>query len=316
MKKFFISLIAGIALVSCSKNDDNKKENPQESNILRKMTTRDAEGNSSVALYTVENGRLTAITHQKYSKNGTPNGTPEVSTFYYDSHNRIIKAVTTGSEGGADDKTNKYSYDDQGNLVTYEKIFTDSHRSKEFYEYSYTGKQLTKIFQKTYTKGSINGVPHTRIDCYEETFTYSNGGNTIVQHNKGFEIDAQGAVISRTIYEANTITYTLSNGNVVKTDNKDSDGRLHYVVESTYDTKNNPLQHFVSMLALYPEVFSEKAKNNITKMTTTINDNGKTQVTTVRSEYNYNASGYPISAKVYTKNDNEAEKESTIVYEY
>jgi len=123
-------------------------------------------------------------------------------------------------------------------------------------------------------------------------------------------------VISRTIYEANTITYTLSNGNVVKTDNKDSDGRLHYVVESTYDTKNNPLQHFVSMLALYPEVFSEKTKNNITKMTTTINDNGKTQVTTVRSEYNYNASGYPISAKVYTKNDNEAEKESTIVYEY
>lgn len=99
MKKFFISLIAGIALVSCSKNDDNKKENPQESNILRKMTTRDAEGNSSVALYTVENGRLTTITHQKYSKNGTPNGTPEVSTFYYDSHNRIIKAVTTGSEG-------------------------------------------------------------------------------------------------------------------------------------------------------------------------------------------------------------------------
>lgn len=316
MKKFFISLIAGIALVSCNKNDDNKKENPQESNILRKMTTRDAEGNSSVALYTVENGRLTAITLQKYSKNGTQNGTPEVSTFYYDSHNRIIKAVTTGSEGGVDDKTDKYSYDDQGNLVTYEKIFTDSHRSKEFYEYSYTGKQLTKIFQKTYIKGSINGVPHTRIDCYEETFTYSNGGNTIVQHNKGFEIDAQGAVISGTIYEANTITYTLSNGNVVKTDNKDSDGRLHYVVESTYDTKNNPLQHFVSMLALYPEVFSEKAKNNITKMTTTINDNGKTQVTTVRSEYNYNASGYPISAKVYTKNDNEAEKESTIVYEY
>ena len=308
MKKILFSLLAIAALAACSKNDDNSSDSTNL--LVKKITAKNEDGKlEKVITFTYEGGRPISHSITDYV-NGVQTGTTRVTTFQFDG--RFIKQAKR-ENAGRDNYVQNFTYEN-GKIVTK----TEKYERNDYtttYQYSYAGDQLTNVLKSRPTTIYVNGNVQSGTYYEERQFTYR--GNTVIEITTQYKKDLNGTVVTDTSYGTNTITYTLSGGNVVKEVEENS--YSNYVEEYTYDTKSNPLHYITNFVDPDPTNFLEvdNGKNNILTYKNTRDHNGTKNETLRTFEYFYNADGYPTLVKQYKKEGNgEREFQGTKEYEY
>ena len=309
MKHFLFSLLAVAALAACSKNDDNSSDSTNH--LVKKITAKNEDGKlEEVITLTYEGGRPISHSTTDYV-NGVQTGTTRVSTLLYDG--RFIKQAKRVN-AGRNNFVQDFTYEN-GKLVTK----TEKYERNDYtttYQYSYIGNQLTNVLKSRPTTIYMNGGGTQSGTYYEERqFTYR--GNTVIEITTQYKKYLNGTVVTDTSYGTNTITYTLSDGNVVK--EVEENPYSISIEEYTYDTKPNPLYNIINFVDPDPTSFldPDSGKNNILTYKNTHEHNGTKDETLSTFEYTYNADGYPTIVKQYKKEGNgEREFQGTKEYEY
>ena len=308
MKKILFSLLAVATLIGCGKNDDNGSDSANH--LVKKITEKDEDGNlKEVITLTYEGGRPISHSTTDYV-NGVQTGTTRVTTLHYEG--RFIKQ-SKRENAGRDNFVQHFTY--QGEKLVTETEKYEGNDYTTTYQYSYAGNQLTNVLKSRPTTIYVNGDVQSGTYYEERQFTYR--GNTVIEVTTQYEKDLNGAVVTDTSYGTNTITYTLSGGNVVKEVEENS--YSNSVEEYTYDTKSNPLHYIANFVEPDPTSFLEvhNGKNNILTYKNTHEHNGKKDETLISFEYTYNADGYPTVVKQYKEKGNGArEFRGTKEYEY
>ena len=310
MKKILFSLLAVATLIGCGKNDDNGSDSANH--LVKKITEKDKNGNlEEVITFTFQGGRPISQ-HSSYYKDGVQTGTTQVTTIHYDG--RFIKQAKR-ENAGIDNYVQNFTYE-SGKLVTKTEKYESDYRTYT-YQYSYAGNQLTNVLKSRPTTIYVNGDVQSGTYYEERQFTYR--GNTVIEVTTQYEKDLNGAVVTDTSYGTNTITYTLSGGNVVKEVEENS--YSNSVEEYTYDTKPNPLHYMGDLVEPNPTRFLDvlNGKNNILTYKNTYEHKtvGTKDETLISFEYTYNADGYPTVVKQYKEKGNGArEFRGTKEYEY
>jgi len=312
MKKILFSFLATVVLVSCGdKGDDNVDY--QTNRLVKKVTSKNKNGNlEEVITFTFQGGRPISQ-HSSYYKDGVQTGTTQVTTIHYEGN--LVKKVKTENAGRKNFEENNYFYENGKLSRSTEKRERNDYTTT--YEYSYTNNQVTTVLKSypttIYLKsgGTQSGTRYT-----ERQFTYN--GNTVIEVKTGYEKDLNGVVVTNTVSSnsTQTITYTLSGGNVVK---KVEETEYSTTVrEFTYDTKRNPFHYMTDFVEPDPTNFldANNGKNNILTYKNTHEYNGTKEETLISFEYTYNADGYPTIVKLYTEENGVREFNSTIEYEY
>ena len=308
MKNFLFSLLAVATLIGCGKNDDNGSDSANY--LVKKITEKDEDGNlEEVITLTYEGGRPISHSTTDYV-NGVQTGTTRVTTLHYEG--RFIKQ-SKRENAGRDNFVQHFTY--QGEKLVTETEKYEGNDYTTTYQYSYAGNQLTNVLKSRPTTIYVNGDVQSGTYYEERQFTYR--GNTVIEVTTQYEKDLNGAVVTDTSYGTNTITYTLSGGNVVKEVEENS--YSNSVEEYTYDTKSNPLHYIANFVDPDPTNFLEvdNGKNNILTYKNTREHNGTKNETLSIFEYTYNADGYPTVVKQYKEKGNGArEFRGTKEYEY
>ena len=312
MKKILFSFLATVVLVSCGdKGDDNVDY--QTNRLVKKVTSKNKNGNlEEVITFTFQGGRPISQ-HSSYYKDGVQTGTTQVTTIHYEGN--LVKKVKTENAGRKNFEENNYFYENGKLSRSTEKRERNDYTTT--YEYSYTNNQVTTVLKSypttIYLKsgGTQSGTRYT-----ERQFTYN--GNTVIEVKTGYEKDLNGVVVTNTVSSnsTQTITYTLSGGNVVK---KVEETEYSTTVrEFTYDTKRNPFHYMTDFVEPDPTNFldANNGKNNILTYKNTHEYNGTKEETLISFEYTYNADGYPTIVKLYTEENGVREFNSTVEYEY
>ena len=308
MNKFLFSFLAVATLIGCGKNDDNVGDSANH--LVKKITAKNEDGNlEEVITLTYEGGRPISHSTTDYV-NGVQTGTTRVSTLLYDG--RFIKQAKR-ENAGIDNYVQNFTYEN-GKLVTK----TEKYERNDYtttYQYSYTGNQLKSVLQSHPTTIYVNGSTQSGTSYEERQFTYR--GNTVIKITTQYKKYLNGTVVTDTSYGTNTITYTLSGGNVVK--EVEENPYSISIEEYTYDTKPNPLYNIINFVDPDPTSFldPDSGKNNILTYKNTHEHNGTKDETLSTFEYTYNADGYPTIVKQYKKEGNgEREFQGTKEYEY
>ena len=310
MKRILLSLLAVATLVACSKSDDNGDNSASQ--FVKKITNKDKDGKfEEVIAITYEGGRPISHSYTKYD-NGVQTGTTHVYTLHYEG--RFIKQAKR-ENAGRNSFVQNFMYEN-GKLVTKTEKYERNNYTTT-YQYSYAGDQLTNVLQSHPTTIYMNGGGTQSGTYYEERqFTYR--GNTIIEVTTQYEKDLNGAVVTNTVfsYDTNTITYTLSGGNVVK--EVEENPYSISIEEYTYDTKPNPLHYITNFVEPDPTSFLDvhNGKNNILTYKNTHEHNGKKDETLISFEYTYNAAGFPTIVKQYKEENGTREFQGTKEYEY
>ena len=308
MNKFLFSFLAVATLIGCGKNDDNGGDSANH--LVKKITAKNEDGNlEEVITLTYEGGRPISHSTTDYV-NGVQTGTTRVSTLLYDG--RFIKQAKR-ENAGIDNYVQNFTYEN-GKLVTKTEKYESDYRTYT-YQYSYTGNQLTNVLKSRPTTIYVNGNVQSGTYYEERQFTYR--GNTVIKITTQYKKYLNGTVVTDTSYGTNTITYTLSGGNVVK--EVEENPYSISIEEYTYDTKPNPLYNIINFVDPDPTSFldPDSGKNNILTYKNTHEHNGTKDETLSTFEYTYNADGYPTIVKQYKKEGNgEREFQGTKEYEY
>ena len=308
MNKFLFSFLAVATLIGCGKNDDNGGDSANH--LVKKITAKNEDGNlEEVITLTYEGGRPISHSTTDYV-NGVQTGTTRVSTLLYDG--RFIKQAKR-ENAGIDNYVQNFTYEN-GKLVTKTEKYESDYRTYT-YQYSYTGNQLTNVLKSRPTTIYVNGNVQSGTYYEERQFTYR--GNTVIEITTQYKKYLNGTVVTDTSYGTNTITYTLSGGNVVK--EVEENPYSISIEEYTYDTKPNPLYNIINFVDPDPTSFldPDSGKNNILPYKNTHEHNGTKDDTLSTFEYSYNADGYPTIVKQYKKEGNgEREFQGTKEYEY
>ena len=310
MNKFLFSFLAVATLIGCGKNDDNGGDSANL--LVKKITAKNEDGKlEKVITFTYEGGRPVSHSITDYV-NGVQTGTTRVTTFQFDG--RFIKQAKR-ENAGIDNYVQNFTYEN-GKLVTK----TEKYERNDYtttYQYSYAGDLLTNVLQSHPTTIYMNGGGTQSGTYYEESqFTYR--GNTIIEVTTRYQKDLNGAVVTNTSYSysTNTITYTISDGNVLKV--VEDDSYSISIREYTYDTKPNPLYYKNDFVDPDPTSFldADNGKNNILTYKDTDEHNGRKEETLSTYEYSYNANGYPTVVKQYKVENGIREFQGTKEYEY
>ena len=299
MKKFFIALMASVALVSCGK-DDNNDTGIQEGAFPKKITNTYPNSNrSSVTTYNIQNGKLLSVTITEY-ENGVQTGTANIMRVEYEGNR--IKQVKNGEPSTEDYAIEDYTYDGQGRVIKETRV--EPHRTTEYgdsytKEYRYEGGQLTKIIRQSPSSTWINGERKKVNEHSESVLAYS-GSDIIVNETVTYR-DGNGAVVTGTSTETNTTTYTVAGGNLIK---KIERGQT---TEYKYDNNINPMPLNALLKTTVPDYFLQKSysKNNLIEQVNSYTDyQGKLVKNITSIELTYNSKGYPTMKKHYTQEGN------------
>ena len=308
MKKILFSLLAVATLAACSKNDDNGSDSANH--LVKKITTKNKDGKlEKVITLTYEGGRPISHSTTDYV-NGVQTGTTRVTTLHYEG--RFIKQ-SKRENAGRDNFVQHFTYQGEKLVTETEKYERNDYTTT--YQYSYAGDQLKSVLQSRPTTIYVNGDVQSGTYYEERQFTYR--GNTVIEVTTRYKKYLNGTVVTDTSYGTNTITYTLSGGNVVKEVEENSYSIS--IEEYTYDTKPNPLHYMGDLVEPNPTRFLEvdNGKNNILTYKNTRERNGTKNETLSTFEYTYNADGYPTVVKKYKEKGNGArEFQGTKEYEY
>ena len=311
MKKILFSLLAVATLASCSKNDDNNSGDDSANHLVKKITKKDENGNlKEVITHTYEGGRSVSFSQANY-ENGVQTGTTAITNMSYEGN--FVKRIKVENAGRGNYVQN-FTYKD-GKIVT----ITEKYESNDYtttYQYSYAGNQLTNALKSHPTTIYLQSGGTQSGTYYEERqFTYR--GNTVIEITTQYKKYLNGTVVTDTSYGTNTITYTLSGGNVVK--EVEENPYSIFIEEYTYDTKPNPLHYMTNFVEPEPTNFLDvhNGKNNILTYKNTHEHNGTKDQTLISFEYIYNADGYPTIVKEYKEKGNGTrEFQGSKEYEY
>ena len=309
MKKILFSLLAVATLIGCGKNDDNGSDSANH--LVKKITTKNKDGKlEKVITLTYEGGRPISHSTTDYV-NGVQTGTTRVSTLLYDG--RFIKQ-SKRENAGRDNFVQHFTYQGEKLVTETEKYERNDYTTT--YQYSYAGDQLKSVLQSRPTTIYVNGDVQSGTYYEERQFTYR--GNTVIEVTTQYKKDLNGAVVTNTVfsYDTNTITYTLSGGNVVK--EVEENPYSISIEEYTYDTKPNPFHYMTNFVEPDPTSFLEvhNGKNNILTYKNTHEHNGKKDETLISFEYTYNAAGFPTIVKQYKEENGTRKFLGTKEYEY
>ena len=308
MKKILFSLLAVATLIGCGKNDDNGSDSANL--LVKKITEKDEDGNlKEVITLTYQGGRPVSFSEANY-ENGVQTGTTVITNISYEGN--FVKRIKV-ENARRDNSEQNFTYKDGKVATKTEKYERNNYTTT--YQYSYAGNQLTNVLKSRPTTIYVNGNVQSGTYYEKRQFTYR--GNTVIEVTTQYEKDLNGAVVTDTSYGTNTITYTLSGGNVVKEVEENS--YSNSVEEYTYDTKSNPLHYITNFVDPDPTNFLEvdNGKNNILTYKNTREHNGTKNETLSIFEYTYNANGYPTVVKKYKEKGNGArEFQGTKEYEY
>ena len=299
MKKFFIALMASVALVGCGK-DDNNDTGIQEGAFPKKITNTYPNSNrSSVTTYNIQNGKLLSVTITEY-ENGVQTGTANIMRIEYEGNR--IKQVKNGEPSTEDYAIEDYTYDGQGRMIKETRVEphrTDSGGDSYTQEYRYEGEQLTKIIRESPTTTWIDGENKKVNRHSEKVLAYS--GNDIIVNETVTYRDGNGAVVTEKGTQTNTTTYTVAGGNLIK---KIERGQT---TEYKYDSNINPRPLNALMKAAAPDYFLKEnySKNNLIEQVDSYTDLQGNLVKNIASiELTYNSKGYPTMKKHYTQEGN------------
>ena len=307
MKKILFSLLAVATLIGCGKNDDNGSDSANH--LVKKITTKNKDGKlEKVITLTYEGGRPISHSTTDYV-NGVQTGTTRVTTLHYEG--RFIKQ-SKRENAGRDNFVQHFTYQGEKLVTETEKYERNDYTTT--YQYSYAGDQLKSVLQSRPTTIYVNGDVQSGTYYEERQFTYR--GNTVIEVTTRYKKYLNGTVVTDTSYGTNTITYTLSGGNVVKEVEENS--YSNYVEEYTYDTKPNPFHYMTNFVEPDPTSFLEvhNGKNNILTYKNTHEHNGKKDETLISFEYTYNAAGFPTIVKQYKEENGTRKFLGTKEYEY
>ena len=294
MKKFFIALMASVALVGCGK-DDNNDTGIQEGAFPKKITTTYPNSNrSSVTTYNIQNGNLLSVTSIQY-ENGVQTGTASIMRVEYEGNR--IKQLKHGEPSTEDYAIEDYTYDGQGRMIKETRV--EPHRTTEggnsyTQEYRYEGEQLTKIIRESPTTTWINGE-RKKLNRYSESVLAYSGSDIIVNETVTYR-DGNGAVVTEKGTQTNTTTYTVAGGNLIK---KIERG---HTTEYKYDSNTNPTPLNALMKMANPDYFLQKSfsKNNLIEQVDSFTDYQGNLVKNITSvELTYNSKGYPTMKKFF-----------------
>lgn len=297
MKKFFIALMASVALVGCGK-DDNNDTGIQEGAFPKKITNTYPNSNrSAVTTYNIQNGKLLSVTATQY-ENGVQTGTAHIIKAEY-LGDRITQ-MKYGEPSTEDYAIEDYTYDEQGRVIKETRV--EPHRTTgrgDSYtkEYRYEGRQLTKIIKQSVSSTRINGK---KVNEHSEKVLAYSGSDIIVNETVTYR-DGNGAVVTERGTQTNTTTYTVAGGNLIK---KVSRGQT---TEYKYDSNINPTPLNALMKTAAPDYFLKEnySKNNLIEEVDSYTDYQGNLVKDIASiELTYNSKGYPTMKKHYTQEGN------------
>ena len=300
MKKFFIALMASVALVSCSK-DDNNDTGIQEGAFPKKITNTYPNSNrSSVTTYNIQNGKLLSVTITEY-ENGVQTGTANIMRVEYEGNR--IKQVKNGEPSTEDYAIEDYTYDGQGHMIKETRV--EPHRTTEggnsyTKEYRYEGEQLTKIIRQSVSNTWINGERKKVNEHSESVLAYS-GSDIIVNETVTYR-DGNGAVVSGTETYTKTTTYTVAGDNLIKK------VKGTHITEYKYDSNTNPMPLNALMKTANPDYFLDEdySKNNLIEEVESYTDyQGKLVKNITSIELTYNSKGYPTMKKTFRQRGSE-----------
>ena len=309
MKKILFSLLAVATLIGCGKNDDNGSDSANL--LVKKITEKDEDGNlKEVITLTYQGGRPVSFSEANY-ENGVQTGTTVITNISYEGN--FVKRMKV-ENAGRDNYVQNFTYEN-GKVATKTEKYESDYRTYT-YQYSYTGNQLKSVLRSHPTTIYVNGDVQSGTYYEERQFTYR--GNTVIEVTTQYKKDLNGAVVTNTVfsYDTNTITYTLSGGNVVK--EVEENPYSISIEEYTYDTKRNPLHYKIHFVEPDPTSFldPDSGKNNILTYKNTHEHNGTKDETLSTFEYTYNADGYPTVVKQYKVENGTREFQGTKEYEY
>lgn len=294
MKKFFIALMASVALVGCGK-DDNNDTGIQEGAFPKKITSTYPNRNrSAVTTYNIQNGKLLSVTSVQY-ENGVQTGTANIMRVEYEGNR--IKQVKNGEPSTEDYAIEDYTYDGQGRMIKETRV--EPHRTTEdgdsyTQEYRYEGGQLTKIIRQSPRTTWIDGE-RKKLNRYSESVLAYSGSDIIVNETVTYR-DGNGAVVSGTETYTGTTTYTVAGGNLIK---KIERGQT---TEYKYDSNTNPRSLNALMKTAAPDYFLKEnySKNNLIEQVDSYTDLQGNLVKNIASiELTYNSKGYPTMKKFF-----------------
>lgn len=292
MKKFFIALMASVALVGCGK-DDNNDTGIQEGAFPKKITNTYPNSNrSAVTTYNIQNGKLLSVTATQY-ENGVQTGTAHIIKAEY-LGDRITQ-MKYGEPSTEDYAIEDYTYDEQGRVIKETRV--EPHRTTgrgDSYtkEYRYEGRQLTKIIKQSVSSTRINGK---KVNEHSEKVLAYSGSDIIVNETITYR-DGNGAVVTGTSTYTETTTYTVAGGNLIK---KVSRGQT---TEYKYDSNINPTPLNALMKTAAPDYFLKEnySKNNLIEEVDSYTDYQGNLVKDIASiELTYNSKGYPTMKKFF-----------------
>lgn len=292
MKKFFIALMASVALVGCGK-DDNNDTGIQEGAFPKKITSTYPNRNrSAVTTYNIQNGKLLSVTATQY-ENGVQTGTAHIIKAEY-LGDRITQ-MKYGEPSTEDYAIEDYTYDEQGRVIKETRV--EPHRTTgrgDSYtkEYRYEGRQLTKIIKQSVSSTRINGK---KVNEHSEKVLAYSGSDIIVNETITYR-DGNGAVVTGTSTYTETTTYTVAGGNLIK---KVSRGQT---TEYKYDSNINPTPLNALMKTAAPDYFLKEnySKNNLIEEVDSYTDYQGNLVKNIASiELTYNSKGYPTMKKFF-----------------
>lgn len=299
MKKFFIALMASVALVSCGK-DDNNDTGIQEGAFPKKITNTYPNSNrSSVTTYNIQNGKLLSVTITEY-ENGVQTGTAQIIKAEY-LGDRITQ-TKHGQPFAEDYAIEDYTYDEQGRVIKETRVEPNATDRGDSYtqEYRYEGGQLTKIIRQTPTTTWIDGE-NKKVNRHSEKVLAYSGSDIIVNETVTYR-DGNGAVVTETDTETNTTTYTVAGGNLIK---KIERG---HTTEYKYDSNINPMPLNALMKTTVPDYFLQKSysKNNLIEQVDSYTDLRGNLLKNITSiELTYNSKGYPTMKKIFRQRGSE-----------
>ena len=294
MKKFFIALMASVALVGCGK-DDNNDTGIQEGAFPKKITNTYPNSNrSSVTTYNIQNGKLLSVTITEY-ENGVQTGTANIMRVEYEGNR--VKQVKYGEPSTEDYAIEDYTYDGQGRMIKETRVEphrTDNEGDSYTKEYRYEGEQLTKIIRQSVSTW-INNGERKKLNRYSESVLAYSGSDIIVNETVTYR-DGNGAVVTEKGTQTNTTTYTVAGGNLIK---KIERGQT---TEYKYDSNINPRPLNALMKAAAPDYFLKEnySKNNLIEQVDSYTDLQGNLVKNIASiELTYNSKGYPTMKKFF-----------------
>ena len=293
MKKFFIALMASVALVGCGK-DDNNDTGIQEGAFPKKITNTYPNSNrSSVATYNIQNGKLLSVTITEY-ENGVQTGTAQIIKAEY-LGDRITQ-TKHGQPFAEDYAIEDYTYDEQGRVIKETRVEPNATDRGDSYtqEYRYEGGQLTKIIRQSPRTTWIDGE-RKKLNRYSESVLAYSGSDIIVNETVTYR-DGNGAVVTEKGTQTNTTTYTVAGGNLIK---KIERG---HTTEYKYDSNINPMPLNALMKTTVPDYFLQKSysKNNLIEQVDSYTDLRGNLLKNITSiELTYNSKGYPTMKKFF-----------------